>query len=665
MNQLLWYVHRLRVMNVGELAYRCRQKLRAIKLERFGPSPRVRNIQIPSDFALPLTFPPFPEHLRERFAREFAKIARQAVGEERNVFSLLGLPAKNFGESIDWYTDPVTGQRWPDSVSAFRIDYRHQNTLGEVKYVWELGRMPWLLPRAITAHVLRDVRVAQTVLDDILSFIRACPPYRGVHWTSGLELAIRIINWTWALALIQEMVRLTADEWLEISRYVVAAADYCLIFLSRFSSANNHLIGEAAALAVAGMCWPVFSWHNEAASEGLGILKREFPRQVLSDGSCVEVSIQYLKEDLEWSLCAAAIVRGRNEQIPAQWSQRWKSSARFLRAVSCGDRIPPLADSDDAHVLPLGFELTPSQFADVLECAAGSLTPAECSEETQFAAWLLNIPHFQAAAVGRRECHDHSPGKLFLPSGLFVVTGKSSKLIADFSPHGLAPLYAHAHADALSIIVSTPQEEILIDPGTFCYHGERCWRDWFRSTNAHNTIEINDANQSEIRGPFLWGRVARTWLERWSFGNICECEACHDGYAPIVHKRKIVSRGDDCYLVRDVVFHRENKPCQVNRIAIWWHFAPGKLDIENNRVCWKGRYFECRLSWKANRATWTIEHYVGTAKNRQGWFSPHFSVRFPSPVAGIVFREVTLPLSCDTEIEIVERERPEPKQKGA
>lgn len=665
MNQLLWYVDRLRVMTGGELAYRCRQKLRAIKLERFGPSERVRDIQIPSDFAIPFTLSPVPEHLRVRFAQELTAIAHQAMSAERNVFSLLGLPAKNFGESIDWYTDPVKGQRWPDNVSAFRIDYRHQNALGEVKYVWELGRMPWLLPRAIAAHILGDNRVAQTVLDDILSFIRACPPYRGIHWTSGLELAVRITNWTWALALIQGMVRLTAREWHEISQYIATAADYCLQFQSRFSSANNHLIGEAVALIVAGICWPVFSWHKEATAEGLNILKREVPRQVLSDGSCVEISLQYLKEDLEWSLCAAALLRSRNEQIPEQWTQRWKASARFIRTVSCGDRIPLSADSDDAQILPLGFELTPAQFADVLECAAGCLSPASCSEETQFAAWLLNIPHFQPAADGRRKCEDHSPGKLFLPSGLFVVTGKTSKLIADFAPHGFAPLYAHAHADALSIIISTPQEEILIDPGTFCYHGERRWRDWFRSTNAHNTVELNEENQSEIRGPFLWGRVARTWLEGWSLGPVCECEACHDGYAPIIHKRRIVSRGDDRYLVQDVVFHRENKPCQVNKIAIWWHFSSGELDTGNNRLCWKGRNFECRLSWKSSQPNWAIEHHLGNPDKPQGWFSPRFSVRFPSPVVGIVMRDVELPFSFDTQIEIIELQRLKQKQKQA
>jgi hypothetical protein len=85
--------------------------------------------------------------------------------------------------------------------------------------------------------------------------------------------------------------------------------------------------------------------------------------------------------------------------------------------------------------------------------------------------------------------------------------------------------------------------EILADPGTYCYHGEPEWRTYFRSTIAHNTVEIGGRDQSQQSGPFMWARQART-------GQIESSEpqtawtAEHDGYLsalrpPASHRRTV------------------------------------------------------------------------------------------------------------------------------
>ena len=53
---------------------------------------------------------------------------------------------------------------------------------------------------------------------------------------------------------------------------------------------------------------------------------------------------------------------------------------------------------------------------------------------------------------------------------------------------------------------------MLADPGTYCYHGEPRWRSYFRSTLAHNTIEVGGQDQSTSGGPFLWTRQAQSRL---------------------------------------------------------------------------------------------------------------------------------------------------------
>ena len=56
----------------------------------------------------------------------------------------------------------------------------------------------------------------------------------------------------------------------------------------------------------------------------------------------------------------------------------------------------------------------------------------------------------------------------------------------------------HGHADALSLVLNVGGTEILKDPGTCVYNGSPEWRDFFRSTHAHNTIVVDDASVSMV-----------------------------------------------------------------------------------------------------------------------------------------------------------------------
>ena len=101
----------------------------------------------------------------------------------------------------------------------------------------------------------------------------------------------------------------------------------------------------------------------------------------------------------------------------------------------------------------------------------------------------------------------------------------------DGGPHGYLGIAAHAHADALSAEVRYGGVDVLADPGTYCYHGEPAWRSYFRSTIAHNTVELDGQNQSGDGGPFLWLRHANGQeIGVEDTGESAEWTADHDGY---------------------------------------------------------------------------------------------------------------------------------------
>ncbi len=46
--------------------------------------------------------------------------------------------------------------------------------------------------------------------------------------------------------------------------------------------------------------------------------------------------------------------------------------------------------------------------------------------------------------------------------------------------------------------------DLLVDPGTYCYLTDPLARRYFRSTVAHNTLEIGGQDQATYGGSFLW-----------------------------------------------------------------------------------------------------------------------------------------------------------------
>jgi hypothetical protein len=102
--------------------------------------------------------------------------------------------------------------------------------------------------------------------------------------------------------------------------------------------------------------------------------------------------------------------------------------------------------------------------------------------------------------------------------------------VADVGPPCPPDLPAHAHADCLSFELAVDGKRTIVDSGTSTYApGER--RAHERSTRAHNTVEVDCANQSEVWGAFRVARRARPTLHRAvDDGGAIEVTASHDGY---------------------------------------------------------------------------------------------------------------------------------------
>jgi hypothetical protein len=139
----------------------------------------------------------------------------------------------------------------------------------------------------------------------------------------------------------------------------------------------------------------------------------------------------------------------------------------------------------------------------------------------------------------------------------------------DAGPHGYLN-GGHAHADALSVVLTIHGQPFLVDAGSATYTMDAALRDRFRSTAMHNTVVVNDRAQAEPNGPFHWRATTDATPSMWQFSERADyLEGRHTAYAPLAHVRQVLAVP---YLGWFVVDHLLGEGPL--RACAFWHLHP-------------------------------------------------------------------------------------------
>ena len=169
--------------------------------------------------ALTQRLPVSPESvvtIRELYEQRAPEVRRATIESAdricRHVFDLLGSGPTDLGATIDWHRDFKSGYRWnPDQCF---LDVAHGHEAGvDIKVPWELSRGHHLVLLAQAALLTGDLKYTKECLAQLNSWIEANPTGFGVNWACPMDVAIRAVNWLWALALLVESPLITVD-WL-------------------------------------------------------------------------------------------------------------------------------------------------------------------------------------------------------------------------------------------------------------------------------------------------------------------------------------------------------------------------------------------------------------------------------------------------------------------
>src|SRR5437867_5789875 len=644
-------LRRLLRMGITELACRSRQEASKL-LERTGVARRMngqpyRVLSLgrlqevaPGCFFEGAVSAETPILLAEHMPDTRDHIIAAAEAISQRWFDLLGYHGLFFGDPIDWRLDPVSKRRAP-FVHWSQIDPLDAATVGDSKVIWELNRHQWLLHLGQAYRLTGDERYAETFVHYLLDWMQANPPGMGINWASSLEVAVRLISWSWALCLFRQSRALSPEVFAQIVGGIHDHASHVAKYLSYYFSPNTHLTGEALGLFYAGILFPELRGAGRWRRLGMKVLVEEIERQVLPDGVYYEQSTCYQRYTVEIYLHFLILAARNGIEIPKVVGERVLRAVDFLLAIRGPDgSTPQIGDADGGWILPL-VPRTPHDVRGVLSSAAAFFNRSDYAWAADGLApetlWLLGASGLKAFDALGSALPTATPSRLFPDGGYAVMRSgwdaDAHQLIFDVGPLGGTASGGHGHADLLSIQCSIFGEPYLIDPGTYCYTADFAWRDFFRSTAAHSTVVVDGLGQAVPAGPFRWSTRPRTQLRRWLSTDASDfVDASHEAFSclpdPVVHRRRVLFVKQRYWVIVD-----ELDGAAEHCVEIRFQFAP--MEVTVDPALW------ARASGREGRgllirpfAPFPLKAEVreGELAPIQGWVSPDYGQRRPAPV---------------------------------
>ena len=649
---IAWYVRRLQGMSPQEVLWRSSDVLRqtAWRLRQvpIATAPRhptrfARNgYRVKPKLAKPPRFEsPLPAGVLDAVpADDKRRLLRTADEILAGRWDTLGVTRHDM-VAPDWFLDPLSGRRAPQAEYCFSINHRNEAVTGNVKQVWELSRHHHLTVLAAAYALTGDRRYAERAGSHLQSWWQENPFLSGIHWTSGIELGIRLISWVWIRRLLDgwDGVQGLFDENELARKQIWWHQTYLAGFRSRGSSANNHVVAETAGQLVAALAFPWFEESTAWADDSARLLRQELANITFPSGVNRELAFDYHGLVAELGLISGVEADLAGRPLP---DATWRSLGRMLdvaaACLDCGLRAPRQGDSDEGRALVIASPESNRWEAllalgQVLFGAPEWWPPAQPGVASTLLPTLARHRSLPDRPVSR-PWHFGDAGITIFRSG--PADGTEIWCRCDSGPHGFLSIAAHAHADALSVEVRHGGTDILTDPGTYCYSGDPAFRRYFRSTIGHNTLEVLGRDQSISGGPTLWIRHAEsrlTSLESSPDGDEGRWVAEHYGYRTldpaVTHRRTVEFHGEQRLIeISDEIDCAGRPP-----VRLAFHLGPAVKAALDGCIL--------TLRWQDQdgdeaKATMTLPSSLSWSLNRGatdpvlGWYSPAFGEKIPT-----------------------------------
>lgn len=199
-------------------------------------------------------------------------------------------------------------------------------------------------------------------------------------------------------------------------------------------------------------------------------------------------------------------------------------------------------------------------------------------------------------------------------SGFYIINDTIKKVIYDVGEVCPSYLPAHGHCDALSYELSIGGQAVIVNSGTYKYESGE-WRDYFRSTKSHNTVVIDNKEQSQYWGSFrIAKRISQVKRAQFMHSGVQVYAGAYRTYQGDKHKRYIVDIDTDMLAVLNEV-KVKSKDLQ-STVKDYIHFIPGvKVEVKENQ-----------LDITFNEKKFSITPVgIDKVEVKDGWYSSQFN----------------------------------------
>jgi len=543
LGKLTWYAKRLAVMNPAEVLHRINEQSLILLLNaryQLGLLPGRNAAYSRKDFR----FSDAKDQVLPGLQWDIASVIKDkdailsgrsdALGHQWTWSDARGL----------WCQAPDTGKQWPKRFFS-SINYREGNEYGDVRLAWEPARLQQLVALALLAResVGREEQDAVMLISRQLeSWLDENPMLCGIHYISSMECALRIIAVCHSLDVVRNRIADPDRIWSKVLHMVREHANLIYQRMSLHSSTGNHTVAESVGLIYAGVLFPEFDEADMWKRKGLGILGEEAERQILPDGGGLERAIWYHLFVTDLCELAVALLEHMGFEGIRKIKDACSRSRTFLNVLAArADDLPLIGDSDNGYALSKYLQLSWSG------------------------------------------CREKSRLTVFETTGLSVIKGMEGDEVLYFNHGslGMPPCYGHGHAHGLSALIRHNGEYLLVDPGTYTYTGDSAWRQYFRSTMAHNTVCVDEMDQARQLAAFMWTDAYTCELAcKESENGVTALLAFHDGYKRdkgVIHWRGIIHQDGCGWRVWDYLSGEGKHSLRIN-----WHTRDA-IALENGR----------------------------------------------------------------------------------
>ena len=628
-----WYINRLKTFSAAEFPYRIGQLLKKHYEHYFT------TVKVPGKFSVQL----------ENNVTGFTPDPGKLYPCTTNIF---GKEFSYDSKDINWHKDIFTDKCFPLKFSK-SINIRSNPQLS-AKSVWELNRLQFLPHVAVNFVNTGSENYLKQFINILNSWIDQNPFLLGINWYSNIEVNIRLINWflCWKILQVEKLVTQRTDfkQFVE-TRWLPSIYQHCQYSFknpSKYSSANNHLISEYAGLFIASSLWKFKETKKWLQYSRKG-LEEEIQKQH-SSGINKEEASEYIQFITDFFLLSYRIGMKSNQPFSKQYEQNLYKIFSYIRDfLNCNGGFPNYGDEDDGKCFIIDTDQKFNNFRSLM--TSGAILFKDPAFKYKSNGFDLKN-QFLFGEPGRsdyqsiKDIEYDDTSKFYVDEGHFIFRKREGAgeiyLHFDAAPLGYLSIAAHGHADALSFILHVDGQPVFIDSGTYTYHTEPKWRNYFIGTLAHNTIRINRKDQALSGGPTLWIRHYKANVINLESSHSTEIvKATHNGYQNenAEHIREIIfDRNKNEFQILDTINVSKNLAVE---IEIPFHIHPDMEVSQSAPDCYE-------LSRKSGRKT---ELYIDKKLNQVlvsgqvipqilGWYSESF-----------MKKEATNVIYCKTQID--------------